>query len=311
VQRSLQIPNLTFDETRELYRWYEQESGQSVEPDVIDHIYEDVRGQPGLVSWLGELLTEVYNDEPDKPLTMQHLERTLLWATDGLGNANVQNIISKAQAEDHNHLVLELFRTEDKLRFRFDDPTTSFLYLNGVIDVEEEPNRLNIRFPSPFIQRRLFNFFASEIFPTIGQLYAPFEDLSDTITENGLNVSKLLERYQHYLQQNRDWLLQDVPRKANLRPYEAVFHFNLYMYLNLFFQRRDGLVHPEFPTGNGQIDLVIQYAGQRFGIEVKSFTDDYEHQKGLKQAARYGKQLGLSEITLVSFIETVDDENQQ
>ncbi|MBV7337196.1 AAA-like domain-containing protein [Chloroflexi bacterium TSY] len=311
VQRSVQIPNLTFAEVEELYQWYERESGQKIEEGVVERIYEEVEGQPGLTSWLGELLTETYNSDLDNPLTLEQLDWVMLWATDGLGNANVQNIISKAQQTSHRDLILELFRTEDKLRFRFDNPTTNFLYLNGVIDIEETPTQLNIRFPNPFIQRRLFNYFSSDIFPNMGQLYAPFEDLSDTITETSLNVRNLLKHYQHYLQQNRDWLLQEVPRKANMRPYEAVFHFNLYLYLSLFFQRRNGKVHPEFPTGNSQIDLIIQYAGQRFGIEVKSFTDDYEYRQALKQAARYGKQLGLAEITLVFFVEAIDDANRQ
>jgi hypothetical protein len=60
VQRSLHIPNLTIEEAKELFRWYEQESGQRVESGVIDQLYAEVLGQPGLTSWFGELLTETY-----------------------------------------------------------------------------------------------------------------------------------------------------------------------------------------------------------------------------------------------------------
>ncbi|HHN93361.1 MAG TPA: hypothetical protein ENK17_01210, partial [Anaerolineae bacterium] len=58
VQRSVHIPNLTLDEVEEMFRWYERESGQVVEDEVIERVYYETRGQPGLVSWLGELLTE-------------------------------------------------------------------------------------------------------------------------------------------------------------------------------------------------------------------------------------------------------------
>lgn len=61
MQRSMQIPNLTFDEVAAMYHWYERESGQSVEPAVIERIYDLLAGQPGLTSWFGELLTETYN----------------------------------------------------------------------------------------------------------------------------------------------------------------------------------------------------------------------------------------------------------
>ena len=62
VQRSLHIPNLTKAEVEEMLRWYERESGQKVEEAVIERAYGAIQGQPGFVSWLGELLTESYNE---------------------------------------------------------------------------------------------------------------------------------------------------------------------------------------------------------------------------------------------------------
>ena len=56
-------------------------------------------------------------------------------------------------------------------------------------------------------------------------LYGPFEDLSDIITEESLNVKNLLLRYQGYLRENRERLLKDAPQREDLRIYEAVFHF--------------------------------------------------------------------------------------
>ncbi|KHD05325.1 hypothetical protein PN36_00410 [Candidatus Thiomargarita nelsonii] len=68
IQRSLNVPNLSQDEVKELYQQYQDESGQVIEPGVVDAIYENIRGQPGLVSWFGELLTEKYNPGADKTL---------------------------------------------------------------------------------------------------------------------------------------------------------------------------------------------------------------------------------------------------
>lgn len=47
-----------------------------------------------------------------------------------------------------------------------------------------------------------------------------------------------------------------------------------------------------------------------YGIEVKSFADLTEYKRALGQVARYGKELDLQEITLVFFIETIDEENR-
>ena len=143
-------------------------------------------------------------------------------------------------------------------------------------------------------------------------LYDPFEDLSDIITNNTLNMPQLLGRYEHYLQANRDMILKNAPRRKNdLRVYEAVFHFHFYLYLVSFLRTYEAQVYPEFPTGNGEIDLLIRYAGQLFGLELKSFADKRQYDNALTQAAKYGKRLGVSDIWLVLFIETVDDTNRQ
>lgn len=308
VQRSLHIPNLTSAEVESMFRWYERESGQPVEQAVIDRVYYETNGQPGLVSWLGELLTETYNEEPSQPLDMRTFRLAYGAAINVLPNSNILNIISKAKQEPYRDLVLELFRTDEKIAFAYDDPIMNFLYLNGVIDWERESeDEWYVKFPCPFVQKRLFNFFSRTLFRDVGRLHPPFENLEDTITEERLNVRRLLQRYEEYLHQNRDWLLKDVPRRADLRPYEAVYHFNLYAYLDKFIRRREGQVLPEFPTGNGKVDLLIRYAGRVYGLEVKSYVDAYEYRKALRQAARDGKQLGLDEMTLVFFVEYVDD----
>jgi hypothetical protein len=308
--RSLHIPNLTPEQVREMFRWYERESGQKVEQAVVERLFYETRGQPGLVGWFGELLTETYNEDASQPIDMRVFERALLWATSGLGNANVLNIISKAKQAPYKDTVLELFETAGKTVFRYDDARLNFLYLNGVIDIQETPTQLYVKFPSPFVQKRLFNYFAHELFGDVERLHAPFEDLDDTITPERLHVPNLLRRYERYLQANRERLLKDAPRKSNLRPYEAVYHFNLYMYLSRFLDNWGGQVYPEFPTGNGKIDLLIRHGGQEYGVEVKSYSDEFSYRRALEQAARYGRQLGLDEITLVFFVEHVDDANR-
>jgi len=172
-----------------------------------------------------------------------------------------------------------------------------------------------VKFPCPFVHKRLFDYFARDLFRYVGQLYPPFADLSDTITDDALNVRNLLRRYETYLRENRDLLLKDVPRRSDpstssgqaLRIYEAVYHFNLYAYLDRLLLRRRGQALPEFPTGNGKVDLLLRYAGRPYAIEVKSYVDEYAYREALRQAARYAQQLGLSEITLALFVEAVDD----
>lgn len=322
VQRSLHIPNLMQEEVAEIFHWYEEESGQTFDSGVVDRIFDEMRGQPGLTCWLGELLTETYNRH-QPTITMQDFENTYKAALNLLPNNNILNLVSKAKQEPYKALVLDLFRTSKKLFFRYDDPTTNFLYMNGVVepdvstaDIGEQgaivPSEYYLKFASPFVQKRLFHYFANEFFGTLDPRFAPFDDLSDTVTAQTLNLPNLLRRYEHYLQQNRSWLLRDAPRRnTDFRIFEAVFHFNLYLYLVRFLESYKAQVTPEFPTGNGKLDLLIRHAGRLFGIEVKSFVNLAEYQNALQQTVNYAQQLGLAEITLALFIEAVDDDNRR
>ncbi|MEE4356341.1 MAG: hypothetical protein V2I97_07710, partial [Desulfococcaceae bacterium] len=310
-QRSLHIPNLTFEEVEEMFRWYERESGQKVEQEVIERLFYETRGQPGLTGWFGELLTETYNEKPDAPIDMKYFDFVYMMGTQALPNVNILNIISKANQEPYRNIVLRMFRTDEKIPFTFDDVQLNFLYMNGVIDTEQGEDGFYARFYSPFVQKRLFNYFSREIFREVGKIHEPFEEMDHIITENTVNIRNLVRRYELYLKENRNWLLKDVPRRKDLRIYEAVFHFNMYRYLSAFMERNRGRVYPEFPTGNGKIDLMVFYEGKQYGIEIKSFSNRRAYREALEQAARYGKQLKLSEIHLVFFVEYADDANRE
>lgn len=332
IQRSVQIPNLTQDEVTGMFHWYEEESGQKFAPGVIDRAYYEMKGQPGLTSWLGELLTEQYNRHRPE-ITMRDFRSVYSAAVHILPNNNIVNIVSKAKKEPYKSFILEMFQTSEKLHFRYDDPVTNYLYMNGVIDHDETPqydlmesniddleemieesdiDTYYLKFPNPFIQKRLFNFFAHELFRGLKRLYDPLADLSNTITDTTLNIPNVLRYYEDYLHNNRKWLFKQVPRrKTDERIYEAVYHFSLYMYLSQFMQSYRSQVLPEFPTGNGQIDLLIRHGGQIYGLEVKSFINRREYQYALDQAAGYAHELAVQDIWLLFFIEVIDDDNRQ
>lgn len=312
IQRSLQIPNLTAAEVTEMFQWYAKESGQVIEPAVIQEIFTETQGQPGLVGWLGELLTETYNETPAQPLTMTHFARVYLWATRGLPNNTILNIVSKAKQNPYRDVVLSLFKTDKPVPFNFDDPLLNFLYLNGVITIAETPETLLTKFASPFVQKRLFYYFARELFPNAGTLYDPYADLSDTITGEMLHLPTLLRRYETYLQTNRHWLFKNAPRRnTDERIFEAVYHFNLYRYLADFLESYEAHIYPEFPTGNGKVDLLIRHHSQLYALEVKSFVNRREYQKALGQAATYAHRLHLTEIALVLFVEYATEEHRR
>jgi hypothetical protein len=315
VQRSLHIPNLTYNEVNGMFRWYEKESEQMVESEVINRLFYETQGQPGLTCWFGELLTEGfegYSVDKTRPIRMQEFERIFRAAVDRLPNNNILNIISKANQELYKHTVMELFKTDQLVEFKFDNKKINFLYMNGVIEPDiKENEECYVKFASPFVQKRLFNYFSDELFRDMGRVVEPFDDLKDSVTDESINIKNILERYKKYLLKNSHWLFKDAPRRKDLHILEAVFHFNLYMYLHQLLRSFEARVFPEFPTGNGKIDLVIHYKGRVYGIELKTFRDVTSYKKALSRAAEYGKQLDLKEIVLVFFIESIDENNRK
>jgi len=117
VQRSINIPNLTYEEVNDLFQQYIEASGQLIEQDVIDRIYYELRGQPGLTCWFGELLTECFNPTPDQPITMTEFNVVYRRARNTQPNSNITNLIKKAHEPAYKEEILQLFQTTDKVPY--------------------------------------------------------------------------------------------------------------------------------------------------------------------------------------------------
>jgi hypothetical protein len=277
---------------------------------VIQTLYEETRGQPGLTCWFGELLTETYNHDPNKSITMFNFEEAYGAAAHILPNNNILNIISKVNNPPYHHEVLELFKTKEKIEFKFDNKTINYLYMNGVIDEEKVGHKdYYVKFSCPFVQKRLFNYFSNQIFSDLGLLIHPLDEMDDAINRETLHIPNIIKRYKAYLKKNHDMLFKNVPRrKTDMKIFEAIYHFHLYRYLYDLLKKRGVEVVPEFPTGNGKIDLILKYREKIYALELKSFKDMYDYREGIEQAAKYGRQTGLKEIVFLVFVELKEEE---
>jgi len=315
VQRSLHIPNLTFEEVKLMFDDYQQDWQQKIDAEVIEKLYYETNGQPGLVSWFGELMCEKHNETPNEAITMKQWKLTYAYATHVEPNNTIMNLVSKANQEDAKDLVFELFKTEEKTIFRFEDLRTNFLYMNGVITFEngidnDKNDVFFTKFSSPFVQKRLFDRFARELYSQLGLVMKPFEDIDHIITDTDIYVPNLLRRFQLYFNENKHWLLKHAPkRNTDGRIYEATYHFILFSWLQQYLSGMAS-VTSEFPTGNGKIDLLLHMNKKIYGIEVKSYSNQRKFEESIKQAAYYAVQLKVSEITLAVFVEYIDETNR-
>ena len=314
IQRSLHVPNFTLAEVTDLFDQYQRESSQVVESEVVRSVYESTNGQPGLVGWFGELLTEKYNQGKDRSIdpntweTVHHAAITLEW------NNTVLNLVKKVRLGYVPH-VMELFSRSD-VSFSIDTEWCAYLYMNGVIVPElqtgENGRKTSVcRFSCAFLQKRLYNALTDDLIGDRLPMLAvdPLDDLTDVFEGDSLNLPPLLDRYMAYLVRMKAKGLnpfKDQPRRTDLHYTEAVGHFHLYAWLQAAIGRRC-VTSPEFPTGNGKVDIHIRCNGKKGIIEVKSFVDMYETRKGTEQAAAYARSLNLNSVTLALFV-PVDDE---
>jgi hypothetical protein len=187
--------------------------------------------------------------------------------------------------------------------------------MNGVIVPElytDESGGIKsvCRFSCPFIQKRLYNALTDDLIGDLPMLAVePMDDLVDVFEGETLNLPPLLDRYKAYLVRMKAKGLnpfKDQPRRNDLHYTEAVGHFHLYAWLQAAIGRRC-VTSPEFPTGNGKVDIHIRCNGKKGIIEVKSFVDMTETRKGTEQAAAYARSFNLNSVTLALFV-PVDDE---
>jgi hypothetical protein len=153
------VPNLTAEEVIDMFRQYQAESGQIIEDEVVSRVHEVTRGQPGLVGWFGELLTEKYNPRPPAPITLGTWTEVYAAACQVEPNNTVLNLLKKAG--QYRSEVAQLFTRSD-IPFSFGQPWCSYLYMNGVIDYEKTAGGDGLplyvcRFSSPFLQLRLYS----------------------------------------------------------------------------------------------------------------------------------------------------------
>jgi len=315
IQRSLHIPNFTMEEVEDLFGQYMGESGQQIAPEVVSGVYESTRGQPGLVCWFGELLTEKYNPGKEKVIDMGDWKRVYRRACNVEWNNTVLNLIKKVRT-NFVAPVIELFSRSD-LPFRLDTDWCSYLYLNGVIDstiqLDDKGEEVETcRFSSPFVQLRLYNALTYDLVGDRMPILAlePLDELEDVFEGPELDTAALLRRYRDYLKRLKTKGLnpwKEQPRRADLHPTEAVGHFHLYAWLQAAVGRRC-VVSPEFPTGNGKVDLHVKCGDKRGIIEVKSFVDATEAKQARVQAARYAKSLGTDAVSIALFVPVGDED---
>ena len=298
VAEELRIPYFTFEEVQQLIRQYEEESGQSFEPQVIRTIYDNTQGQPGLVCGLCLYLIEQAATDRTQPVSMSAMYATLKHFLTERFDKNILNIVQKAR--EKREFMLKLLFGDASIPFTVNDPDIAYLYAHGVV------SNINsyVQIPVPLYSKVLITAFR----PLINgepQFYISTHDTFDRyITPDGLNMHAILEKYREYIRR-RGFRAFDAEHLK-----EGAWHYSLDGFMNFFLEVLGGETFVEVPSGRGRTDILVLYKQSKYIIETKIFTNAAYFQRGKRQLAEYLTSEGLKEGYYVVFsnIHTKEDE---
>ena len=288
VSDELKISYFTFDETNALIRQYVQESGQIFEADVIQAIYDNTQGQPGLICALCHHLIAEKSDHT-QPIVMADFYKTLNHFLTKRLDKNILNIVHKAR--EKKDFMLRVLFGNTPTPFTVDDPTISYLQAHGVIhDVEGF-----VDIPVPLYSKRLITAFRPSINGETLHYFTGLESFTAYVTDDGLNLHAMLRKYRDYVRR-RGFRAFDTKQLK-----EGAWYYSLDGFINFAIQGLGGDTLIEVPSGRGRTDIFIHYRDRKYVIETKIYTDESYFENGKYQLADYLEAEQLDEGYYVVF----------
>jgi type II secretory pathway predicted ATPase ExeA len=291
ITEELPIPYFTEEEVNKLIKQYVTESNQVFKDKVIQTIYKNTQGQPGLVCALCSYLVEKLVTNRSQPVLIEHYYQAQQHFLTERFDKNIINIVQKARAKIP--FMLRLLFDNEPLPFTIDNPDIAWLYANGVVD-----NRGgNVDVLVPLYAKRLINAFRPVINgETQYYINSPNETVNQYLTPDGeLNVNALLKEYRAYVRR-RGFRAFDIEHLK-----EGAWHYSLDGFIYFFIQRLGGQTYVEVPSGRGRTDILIRYFGKSSLIETKVYSDETYFKRGKGQLAEYLQSETLKEGYYVVF----------
>jgi AAA+ ATPase superfamily predicted ATPase len=298
VVDELQISYFTFAEVSDLIGQYVAESGQQFEPEVIEAIYNNTNGQPGLVCALAGYLVEEVVTDPTRPVTMADFYKTLNYFLTGKFDKNIINIVQKAR--EKIDFMLKLLFTEQEMPFSVHDPDIAYLYAHGVIDKVGD----NVDVFVPLYSKALITAFRPLFNGETPYYVSAHDTFSEYVTPDGLNIAAILNRYREYVRR-RGFRAFDIKQLK-----ESAWHYSLDGFINFFIDILGGQTFIEVPSGRGRTDILILYQEQKYIIETKIFTNNAYFERGKRQLAEYLDSEGVAEGYYVVFSQRHTEEDE-
>ncbi|MDR2056838.1 MAG: hypothetical protein LBP83_00860 [Dysgonamonadaceae bacterium] len=268
------LANFQREDIAHLFAQRTSETGQLITQEALDYVYEQSKGQPGIVNSLFMRATlRILTEESTETVTIEHIREAL------------QQMIMARET----HL--------DALAYRLEDPNVRYV-MESLITGEPNPMLANSEAfricldlglvttegGTPVVANPIYREVIARQLTYSPQLAIPAPEWQWQNPDGTLDMDGLLREFQAFWQTNSEaW--------DEMMNYTEAFPHLLLM---AFLQRvinGEGRIEREYAAGRGRMDLAVEYKGAWNIIEVKLLrkgkTFDAVKTEGIRQTLRY------------------------
>jgi hypothetical protein len=268
------LSNFTQTDVEKLFAQRTEETGQTINRDALEYVYEQSRGQPWIVNSLFKRATmRVLDEDSRETVTLEHIKE-----------AREQMILAR-----ETHL--------DALAYRMEDPRIRKIMetlVSGVIDpglTESEGFRLCLDLGlvtrekgTPTVANPIYREVLARQMTMGAQDAMPDPEWQWENPDGSLDMDALLKEFQKFWRRNSEiW-----EQKMNYT--EAFPHLLLMAFLQRVLNG-GGRIDREYAAGRGRMDLAVEYNNKIYIIEIKlihSYNSSEEIlEEGLEQITKY------------------------
>jgi len=284
---SLSIGNFSKTDITFLFQQYTDEGGQIFTPEVIDLFYLLTGGQPWLVNALAsEICYKILGNDTTKEITIEIVEEAkenLIMRRD----THLDSLMDKLQNSRIRPIIDAILSGADLKYNEFNDDLRLAEDLGIITKTRADGIKISNLIYNEIIPRVLNANFQELIIPKVETQWYFKPD-------GKIDIDLLLKEFQKfYRRHSESWLGEFSFRESGKQ-----------LLLMAFLQRivnGGGKVEREMALGSGRCDLLVEYAGEFFVIELKINYDSYSLEDGKDQISRYLDKLGLEHGYLILF----------
>lgn len=297
VTKSLVLRTFNKEEIAELYGQHTQATGQVFEQEAIDLVWEQTSGQPWLVNAIArEIVMEQLNSDYSKKVDAMEVKeavQTLIKRRD----VHFDSLIEKLK-EPRVRRVIEPMLLGEKGEAIRDSDDYQFVKDLGIIRDDNGKIEPANQMYAEMIARALSWNAQTDL------LSEKEYDMPKFIKNGKMDINYLLKDFQDFWRKNSEIFKE----RYSFQIYDYV-EAAPHLVLQAFLQRvinGGGDIHREFAAGSGMADLLVEYEGYEYPIELKIFYDNSSVNEGLEQISKYVERCKCEEGWLVLFDRSIE-----